>query len=145
MISKSLVGTVLHVWSQDGALDKSDPEQFGVAWAEFAKAGDVSKLPMRDGCRPSVFVLAPLTRKQFLRAYQHSGIEQVNDIVAYGLREVRDVEVDGRPLELEREKSEVGQRATAATLDALFDPLLFGELSARILEISCIDPTRGQG
>lgn len=147
MISKSLIGVRKHVWSMDSALDKSDPDQFAAAWTAFLEGGEMAVLPLVEGCKPAEFDIAGLTRRQFLHVYNGSGgaLENMAEAVAYGVRGVRGFQIDGKPIDFERVKSDSGQRLSVATLDALFDPLLFAELGSRILEISRIDPTRGQG
>lgn len=147
MISKSLGGIRHHVWSEDCALDKSDPDVFAAAWKAFLENGDETALPLLDGGTPAVFDLVPLTRRQFLRVYSGGGspLEQMTEAVAYGLRAVRGFEVNSRPADVRSVDSDAGKRLDAATLDALFDPMLFAELGARVLEISRLDPTRGRG
>lgn len=146
MIRKSLGGVVRHVWSDDPALDKSDPDVFAAKWKAFLADGKVECLPVVEGGAPAVFEIAPLTRRQFLRIYNGGGgaLEQMSEAVAYGLRSVKGFEVDGRAPDVEKVDSDVGKRLSAKCLDALFDPLLFAELGARVLEISRLDPTRGQ-
>lgn len=145
MITKSMLGTIRHAWSEDPAIDKSDPDKFAMAWKEALRTGDIKCLPFREGDQPAVFELAPLTRKQFLRVFAQEGISQVCEAVAYGLRTVSGFIVDGRGVDLDRVDSDAGKRLSAASLDALFDPVLFMELGTRIIEVSRIDPLRSQG
>ena len=92
-------------------------------------------------------MLGKLGRREFLRVYggmASAPMEQMVEAVAYGLRSVTGFEVDGSEVSVERVSSDGCKRADAKTLDALFDPILFGELGSRILEVSQLDPTRGQ-
>lgn len=140
MIRKSLLGIVKHVWRDDPALDKSDPDKFEAAWTAFLADGDAAKLPVKEGQKVAEFDLAPLSRRQFLRVYQGGGspLEQMAEAVAYGLRALRGFEVDGHAPDLERVESDVGKRLSVKSLDAIFDPVLFAELGSRIVEISRI-------
>lgn len=143
MILHSLIKSRQHVWSLDPGLDRSDLEAFGAAWKAFHDTGDVATLPIKDGATLAVFILAPLTRRQFTRVFGLAGLEQVTDAVAYGLQSVSGFQIDGAPVQLERTDTETGRRLTSKSLDAIFDPVLFAELAGRIVEISRIDPTRG--
>lgn len=146
MITKSLIASIPHVWTQDPSLDKGPA--FEAAWTEFIKTGEIAKLPIKDGQKPTVFTLGPLRRKALQRVYNTDGLERATEAVAYGLRNVADYVVDGRPVQLRWDSeadSKMGARLTNECLDEIYDPLLFVELSARIIDISHIDPLRGRG
>lgn len=143
MISKRLVSRIKHVWSKDPALDRSDPAHFDKAWAEFLKKGDLEILPLKGGEHPTIFEIAPLTRRQFERIGSMSGLEADTEAVACSLRSVSGFEVDGSNAVLEHEGPQSNRRLTAASLDAIYDVYLFAELGRRILEISSLDPLAG--
>lgn len=142
MITRSLTSSVKHVWSKDGALDRASP---AFDLAAYHRDGDMAHLPCLPGCAPTVFTLARLPRRTFVYCADLDGFRRVCEAVAYGVREVAGFVVDGQELSLAHQKSDLGQRLTEASMDALFDPDLFGELAGRVLELSQIDPTRGQG
>lgn len=134
-----------HVWSLDAALDKSDEEGFKAAWEKFLKDDDVAALPLVEGDAPTVFDLEPLSRKAFTAVMKLDGLEQASEAVAYGLCGVTGFHVKGKPFTIERKETNGSARLTAKTMDAIYDPFLFMELGYRVIAISRIDPTRGQG
>lgn len=116
-------------------------------WPKFVETGDVSCLPTRDGCRPTVFMVRSLTRKQF----QHvQGIDDVgrkaNETVAYGVVSWKDfVDASGRALTPQTKKSDLGERLSDRTLDEIYSPALFSELAVLVWSLSSLGFSNGQG
>lgn len=144
MIIRSTTKPFKHVWSLDPALDREN-EKFEEHWRKFLKSGDVASLPLRDGQRPTVFTLIPLNRGLFLRLEKLDGLTSHHEIVAYALKAVDGFEVDGIPVKLDEKDAGGFKRLTDECLDKLYDPNLFAALSVRVLEVSRLDPTSGQG
>ena len=141
MIERKLTDTTQYVWTMDPALDH-DAKDILERFESYYRSGDASKLPVRDGSRLCVFTLARLTRPQHLRimrADKDRELEMCSEAVAYALRAVDGFQVDGAPLALKRQSSDVGERLTAETLDALWDPELFREMGETIIRRSRID------
>jgi hypothetical protein len=147
MITRSLLAPVEHVWSQDPALDATDTQRLDDALAEARKTGSITGLPLREGERPSVFVLRRLSRAAWLRiGRMPSGFEQDSETVALGLVDLRDYTVDRVPVRVELADGGDGlKRVKNDTLDAIYDPFLFRELAERVLEVSRLDPLRASG
>lgn len=140
MIKRSLTGTKVWIWEQDGAIDKDHPDYDHKA---FAADFDEKHMPILDGQTPARFTIAPLTKDQFVWAMgQSSGLPMMIEAVAYGLRSVVGYEVDGKPVEIQTKRADHGQRMTKATLDAIFEPELFADLGIAILGLSKLDPLR---
>lgn len=142
---RSFIRTVRFVSTLDPAIDREHPDIESIL-AEYRKTGDVSKLPLREGSTPSVFEIAPLSRKQLTRVLGIPGekyIEQCSEAVACGLRAVTNFVVDGEPVTIETSTVSDEKRVKPAVLDRLFDPLLFAELGTRILELNRLNPTSG--
>jgi len=119
---------------------------FPEAWAQFLRTSDLSCLTpvTHEGARLTVFDIRPLTRKEQLRvASCDAAIEKLCESVAFGLLRVHDLEVDGQPFVLEREKRDGTERVSPKSLDAMFDLGLFAAVGGRIIEISQLDPTNG--
>lgn len=146
MLIRSLSGITKWVYALDPALHADDRETLDRAIAAYLDGDLAALVPVtREGERPSVFDVAPLSRKQFMRVLAMDGIEQVVETVAFGCRGVSDFMVDGATFVLQATNNGDGKRLTPATLDALFDVGLFAALSNRILEISRLSPTKRPG
>lgn len=143
MISRTLAGKFYFVWEKDPALAK--PENFQSIWTKYNEDGDFLKLPLKEGAKLTVFTLGRLTRRQFLRLISQTGLQADNDTVAYGLKEVENYEVDGLKVKIEQVDVDGMKRVSSEVLDQLYDPFLFRAMAEKILEISRLDPTRGQG
>lgn len=137
MITKSLIAKTKHVWSRDPALD-TDHKDYD--WAEFIKTGDMKYVPAKEGMTVAEFEIGPLTRMQFLRVWSLSDLVQANEAVAYGLKGLTGYKVEGVDVELEFQNADDGKRLNKATLDRIFEPLLFMELGMRIIELSRLSP-----
>lgn len=142
MITKALTARRAHVWSQDPALDDQLP---GHDWGKFLLTSELSHLGIREGERPTVFQLQPLTRAQMIRVMNLEGMDRINAAVAYGLRAVDGFSCDGQPVELEMRGKGDDERVSERSLDRIFDPLLFAELGTRIIDISQIHPLSSRG
>jgi hypothetical protein len=131
-----------HVWSEDPSLDK---ENSAFDWPEFLRTGDLKYCPAVEGGKLTVFEIRPLSRKQFSKVFNmpHGSLEQCNEAVAFGLRAVRDFQVDQQPVEIKHTKVDGEERCTESSLNAIFEPLLFVELGLRIMELSRLHPQNG--
>lgn len=142
MINRPLRSPVLHVWSKDAAIDRSDPIKAGAAYNKFHETGKLEDLTLIPGARPTVFELAPLTRKQLIAcgAAPNPAMSDV-EAVAWSLRSVRDFTVQGRALLVEHtDIPGIGKRVNEDVLDHLYDIGLFTELATRVERISRLDP-----
>jgi hypothetical protein len=127
-----------HVWTSDPAIDK---EHANFDADEYLKTGDMKFAPLRDGEKPTVFKIAPLSRKQWLDVTSRDGLtERLDAAVSYGLRSVENLEINGSPFQLEHEQSSKGSRVKQAYLDQIWDPELMTEIGAKVIQISKIDP-----
>jgi hypothetical protein len=148
VLSKSLVGTVKHVWSMDPALDRSDPEKFDPCWDAFLKSGNPDDLApvILDGMQPAVFTLARLSRRAWLMVSAADGPKASDEAVACSLRDLSGFSCDGEAVRLEFVTDAVGlKRVKASILDRIYDPLLFAELGMRVLQVSRLDPLSVSG
>lgn len=142
---RSFIRTVRFVSTLDPAIDRDHPDLASLV-EEYRKTGDVAKLPLREGATPTVFEIAPMSRKQLTRVLgipSDKYIEQCSEAVAYGLRSVSNFIVDGEQVVIEHATVSDEKRVKPAVLDRIFDPLLFAELGARILELNRLNPTSG--
>ena len=143
LIRRSLTASIPHVYSEDSALDKSDPSAFKEAWDKFLKQCDPKLLPVRDGSRLTVFTLRRLSKKQQEYVANLDGVRMCSAAVALGLAGVTDFEVDGRPIVLDFEPSDLGPRVKERQLEEMYDLGLFSQLAVRIMDVSRLDFTLG--
>lgn len=133
--------TVRHVWTQDPALDAEHPD---MDYEKYLDTGDEAFLRVKDGQSLTYFELAPLTRQQdryigqLLVAKRH--IDAVHETVAYCLKNIVGIEIDGRPFVIQTEKGEHGPRMTKESMDATYDLSLWTELAGRVREVSRLHP-----
>lgn len=142
MITRTLTGRKSHVWSQDPAIDRDHPS---FSWDAFLKDGDLKHLPKVEGQEYTLFEIGPLTRRQMMRVMSLSGMEQVNEAVAFGLKDVKNYVADGQSVSLEHQNQGDEKRLNQRSLDRIFDPLLFTELGMRIIMLSQLDPLSSRG
>lgn len=129
-----------HVYSMDPAID-TDDEKFAEAWRHMLETGDASRLPLREGRKPTLWRLRRLSREAYLRVLESpAGARQTVEALAYGLAGVENWSRDGKPVALKWEKGDGGQRLTPDSLDAVFCPQVLPELAARILSLSNLRP-----
>jgi hypothetical protein len=146
-LNRSLTATHDFVWNKDPALDERDGIQ--AAWAEHVKSGTLDPIRpfFKEGMVPTVFKLAPLSRKQWLHVGQLPGMLSNYEAVAFSLRSVEGLELNGGPLQISASDIvEVNgmKRLKSEVVDAIYDPFLFNLMAERVIEISRLDPTRGQ-
>ncbi len=145
-IKRRLRSKVLHVWSQDSALDKSDPQKLETALKKFEDSGDLEDLApvILPHDKPTVFELYTLKRPIMIQLdSMASGGAADNTAVAFGLRGVQNFTVDGKPYDLELVDAPAaigGKCVSERSLDQLYDPGLFAELGARLVRASRLDP-----
>lgn len=145
MISLPLRSPVLHVWSRDKAIDRSDPVKAAAAMQRFQDTDQLGELAgvIRPGMEPAIFEVAPMSRRvQVYCAGLQNATQAVVEAVAFSLRSVRGITgPDGRPFSLEHvDAPPLGRRVTEECIDRLFDLALFLELGNRAMEISRLDP-----
>lgn len=154
MIKRRSYELTTYVSLLDGALDTGG-DKFLDQWKLFLEDGDVSHLPLKNGSRPTEFVLAPLTDDEFVRVKQALGAigdyagtdrgpfarlllaDVWRELVARSLKVVR--YLDGYELKIE------SNRMTAESIKGLYYPSLFEELGRRAMRVSDPDPSPGQG
>lgn len=138
-MNRSLTGTLKHVCREDPALDKLDP---AFSMEKFIETGDMSHLPCIDGQKPTVFHLRSLSMKRLqkltsMRVLDGSwSMEQFGEAMAYGLKKVIDMEVNGKLVDLKLETVSGEEKVTKASLEEIFSVALFVEVGYRILESS---------
>lgn len=147
-LTRSLTATHDFVWDKDPALN-FQAEGFQTAWAEHVKTGKLDPIRsfFHEGTVPSVFKLAPLSRRQWLHVAQMPGIMSDYESVAFSLRSVEGLEINGGPLQITTaDVVEVNgmKRLKSEVIDLIYDPFLFRLIAERVIEISRLDPTRGQ-
>jgi len=133
MIASRSTDSVVHVYSQDPAIDKDHPD---FDWDRFKETGEMKYLPIKEGQTPTVFQIRRLTRRQFLKVIKSDDAEQFSEAVAYGLRGIKDW---GAPVDL-KFQGDGQERLHPDTLDRIFAVELFVELGARIMELSRLAP-----
>lgn len=141
MLQRSFIQSTKYISSLDPAIDRDHPD---FNWEDYRRTGEAKHLPLREGAQATVFELAPLTRKQMARVLGFERVlDQCTEAVACGLRQVSNFIVDGQPLIVEHQGNDGERRVKSSVLDKLFDPVLFGELGTRIMEINRLVPTSG--
>lgn len=125
----------------DPALDTSSSEHnFG----EYLKTFDRKHLPCKPGVTPTVFTLKRLSRKHFTAIAGMPKHLQAEETIARGVVNVSGFALpSGNSLVPEYDGGGQDQRLTASTLDALFSPKLFAELSQIVIVLSELDPLAG--
>lgn len=134
--------TVSHVWTQDPALDDENPE---TDYEKYLDTGDEKYLRFKEGLTPARFELVPLSRQQDRHISQlivaKRQIDAVHETIAYCLKNIVGVEVDGKPLTLKFEKGDLGnERLTKESMDSIYDLGLWSELAGRVREVSRLHP-----
>lgn len=139
MIGTRSNATVEYIPQSDPALDRSSPS---FNFAKYLETFDRSHLPVKAGSDPTVFTLRRLTRKRFTAISGMPKHEQAEAVVAYGVVGIAGWrEPNGNRLLPEFEGTGgVDQHLTAATLDAIFSPTLFAELSTAVVLLTELDP-----
>lgn len=136
MITISALQACPWVWDGDPALDKSSPSYNREA---FDRTGDLAHLPCKDGMSATVFRIKRLTRKQFFRVIGLKVHDQVPEAVAYGLQSID----QPGPFEVTHAKTEIGDRLSEQSLDALYDlgPAVMIAMGNFIIGMGRPDPT----
>lgn len=136
MITISTLSSCPWIWDGDPALDKDSPAYNREA---FERTGDLAHLPVREGSKATVFHVKRLTRKQFFRVMGLDVHEQVIEAVAYGLQSCDPATL----VPLSRKASDVGDRLTDQSLDALYElgPTVMIAMGSFIVGLSRPDPT----
>lgn len=149
-ISRSLSAPLKFVWLSDPALDHKH-QDFVEKWRAFLDdGGDVESLPVKEGLKPAVFDVMPLSRQGWLTMQAAGvGLEMALEAVRYGLKQIHNVQVDGVDFKInpetdyERDGNE--KRLKSDVLDRLWDPGLFADLGTFIMQKSKLPPPSGQG
>lgn len=136
-IKRSLIGLVKHVFYDDPALGK-DHESY--SYEKFVETGDVAHLQATGDL--TVFHLKPLSMKRLQRITSMKPLdgnwttEQFGECVAYGLKSVENMEVDGKKVELQFDDASGEQRIKNKSLESIYNQILFNSIGSRVLEIS---------
>lgn len=145
MIRRPITELKVFVWEKDKALDRRKPKEFAVAWKQFLEDGDAEKLPLREGCKPAVFKIAPLTMDQYLHCMElGKGARMVAAAARYGVRSIDNVFHGDRPFTLTDkhfDDTDLGPMVSDEAMQVLWIPDLIVALGGRVLEISNVDPT----
>jgi len=141
MIATRSTEKIEHIYSRDPALDAGNPS---FDWQRFLETGDRKHVPIKEGFTPTVFLLQRLTRKQLTRVLEASTAEHAAEAVSFALKGIKDW---GAPLDFKfaEARGDLGQRVHPETIEKIFAIDLFAELGQRILELSKLDPSVGQG
>lgn len=143
MIRKPLTGLKTFVWEDDKALDRK-AELFADAWKRYRESDDPSVLPVRDGCKLTVFKVAPLTPEQFMTVYDLQGMRMLSLAVRYGIRSVENFYVGETPIVIDDrafEETDAGPLLGMTALNKIWLPELIAALGHRVIEVSKVDPT----
>lgn len=139
VINRSLIGTIKYVYSDDPALDKKDP---GYNPDAFESSGDMAHLPVKLGEKLTIFHLKSLSMKRVQRITSMKRLdgdftaEQFGECVAFGLKDVENMEVNGKKFELQLEEVNGEERVKDKSLEQIHSIILFRELGMRILAVS---------
>jgi hypothetical protein len=149
------------VFSGDDALDRPEREDFpkegegdaayeaaratfDEAWKRYEATYDVSVLPLRSGCQPTLFMVASLTTKQqaVIASCTRWGDVQL-ETLAYGVHDIRNLRsVDEAGTEttvkVERLPSDAGPRLPDEVLALFVDDGLRMEIWARVKEANSL-------
>lgn len=141
MLHRSVIKPVRFVFYQDSAVD-----QDGTDYAKFLEDGcDHQHLKIKEGEKPSVFILRQLTHKQRIAANRFSGADQHEYVVKCGLVGVENYVVhlpdgDSRsvpPPERRKINDEIGEQVTDKWLsDSMLTPDDLSLMSMVIVAIS---------
>ena len=114
-------------------------------WSRFVEGDvEIDKVPIRAGCKPTVFTLRRLSRAQFIHVMkQPSTLEQSQEACAYGLTAWENF----GSAEYETDDSDLGKRLTEKCLDTIvvLAPEVIKELGPVIVGMSMLGPTSGPG
>jgi hypothetical protein len=134
MLTRSLVTSRVHVYSEDPALDTDAP---GFDYDKFMKTGDLSLIPTKPGEKVTVFELRALNQEEFGRLVDlpTGSWTQARETLALALTGVRDLVIDGQVVvlkhakgRLQRESLEILGRIPAATRELAQVALALGRL-----------------
>ncbi len=141
-LTRPLTGNIEHVWSGDASLDREHPS---FDYDKFVDTGDMAHIPLKDGMQPAFFSLGRLP----LRAYEQC-VEMLREgrnfaamilALEYGLKGMRNVQVNGESYQLRFAKGQLGERISDDAREILIRSMaLCGELGGRIIKVSQIDP-----
>lgn len=138
MISKRSYDSVEWIYEGDSAIDR-DSKKFD--HDKFEETLDLKYVPLRKDCKPTVFVVRQLSRKQFINVTSQDGVSSMMDeAIRYGLVSVKNFELDGKKVSVKREKTDLGEAVTEESLDQLHSPKVSGSLGAFIVRLSRLDP-----
>jgi hypothetical protein len=116
----------------------------GFDWENFCNTGDRSTLHLHDGQLPTVFKVRKLTRKQYEHVKrQTSEPDLVREAVVYALHRVDNYKQPGE-MELGTKQTDLGKRLTDASYEEIFVPSVLLPLALFILNLSNLNPSKGQ-
>lgn len=142
MIGTRSNAPVEYISQDDAALDTESSEY---NFAEYLKTFDRKYLPCKPGVTPTVFTLRRLSRKHFTAIAGMPKHQQAEESIARGVVNISGFALpNGNSLVPEFDGSGADQRLSATTLDAIFSPKLFAELSQVVIVLSELDPLAGK-
>lgn len=141
-MNKTTKGRLLHVYTNDPALDVSDTRAAIAAARKFTAERNPDVFPVKPGQQLVVFELARLGRKDVKRIMSMGAEPDAAELaVSLGLKGYRgNWTIDGQAVALTF-TTDSPQRLDEATLDAIYDYKLFDELAEQVLKASGCDPT----
>jgi hypothetical protein len=130
-----------YISRHDDAVDRKKMKD--AAWTRFVEGEiEIEKVPLRPGCKPSIFSLRRLSRKQFLSVMDvGTQMAQAQEAVAYGLVGWENF-AEVQPV---TEPSDLGPRLSEACMDSIFVPEVVRELGLVVIGMSMLGPTKEPG
>lgn len=145
----------VHVWSEDPALDRSDPQRLAEGLARYRETEELGDLPLKPDRRPVLWRLRGLSMDAWEDTSGERNVARMCRLaVQRGLVAVEGaisaITDDGRPLTLRSDAAGPGGRERSLTYECAQDihaisGALVIELGARILELATPRPPSGQG
>lgn len=137
-INRSLTATGRYISIMDQAIDREAP---GFDFMKFAETEDQQYIPLKGSEVPTVFHYKTLSMRRMqrimsMRSDEVGSPEQSFEALAYGLKKVEGMEVDGKPLELKFETVGGEERVADKSLQAMYKFTLFRELGQHIIKRS---------
>jgi hypothetical protein len=139
MLTRSLVTSRNHVYSEDEAID-TDSTEFD--YDKFLKTGDLKYVPAKPGAKLTVFTLRPITEDQFVRLVDmREPMRQAVEAVSVGLVKVADMVVNGQEVQLRTTKQGTEERLHKDSISTLLKfPAVMRELATIIMTLGRLDP-----
>lgn len=141
MLALQTRNTAEFIHPEDPALNTAAE---GYDWENFANTGDKASLHFHDGQVPTIFHVRKLTRKQVEHVKrQVSEGDLVREVVCYGLFQVDNFKQPGQ-LEIKKKTDPLGERVSDVTYDDIFVWNVMFPLALFTLNLSNLNPSKGQ-